>query len=568
MVKFNKSQIIIDGVSLNFGIAYGQAYVYDHEYKEDICFSALEKEEIFHNAIKKALEISSTNLQIWKSNNRELIFVQKALLRDVSWQQRVIKKIHLGISINEALSEVLEDLEVAFGDDIFWQSRFHEIKGITQLVLQCLTKKEVAFDKTKATILCTRTISPVEMLQFDQANFVGLIVEDNSFLSHGMIIARSRKIPVVGGVSNIKEFIDSKDELLIDGDLGRIYVRPLNSVVVNYDNSKKSQQDSVESDKIFLISRDGIKVHLSVNANINEDLDSLRRSTIQGVGLYRTEMPFMMSERWPDVETQTRLYLQIMNKAKEKFVIFRALDISGDKVFKSIYKNFRDHQKIGWNNSRFTMQRPSLIRLQLRAMIRARAYCNYPDQPLCIMFPMIAEAQEILFVRSLMEKELIREKGLGHNVPSVIKIGAMVEVPSIVFQLDQLLDTVDFISIGSNDLFQFFFAIDRSDAVMSRRYDILSRPFMQMLKTILDQAKLKKIPVSLCGEMASSPLEAIALLGIGLRHFSVNPSAIVSIENMIKSLDIWSAQDCMNDCLSDSPYKFNRLGYLNLIVFI
>ena len=270
----------------------------------------------------------------------------------------------------------------------------------------------------------------------------------------------------------------------------------------------------------------------------------------------------MMSERWPDVDTQTRLYLQVMNKAKEKFVIFRALDVGGDKTFQSIHKNFRETQS-GWRNSRFTMQRPSLIRLQLRAMIRARVHCDYPDLPLHVMFPMITETQEMHFVRSLMKKELDREKNLGHPIPKEVKIGAMVEVPSIIFQLNKFLDLVDFISIGSNDLFQFFFAIDRADAVMSRRYDMLSSSFMQMLKTIVDQAKSKGVPVSLCGEMASRPIEAMALLGIGLRHFSINPSSIESMENMIQSLDVWSVQDCMNNCLSNDSL-INKTSNLSI----
>jgi phosphotransferase system, enzyme I, PtsP len=568
MIQFNQPQIIIEGVSLNLGIAHGQAYMYDPEDVEDNFLTVAEKEKNFLEAIKKAVELCGVNLQFWQERNRELVLVQKALLQDSAWQQRVVAKICFGMSISEALTQVLDDLNIAFGSEGFWAARFQEIKGVTQLVRQCLTEKEVVFDKIKPTILCAKTISPVEMMQFDQANLVGLVVEDNSFLSHGMIIARSRKIPVVGGVIELKKFINNNDQLLIDGDLGRIYVRPQSAVLANYDSNKKVPlanpivKLASKTDKIAVISRDGIAVNLLINANISEDLDCLERSTIKGVGLYRTEIPFMMSERWPDVETQTRLYLQVMNKAKEKFVIFRALDVGGDKTFQSIHKNFKETQK-GWRHSRFTMQRPSLIRLQLRAMIRARSYCDYPDLPLHVMFPMITEAQEMRFVRALMQKELDRENGLGHKIPKTIKIGAMVEVPSIVFQLNQFLDLVDFISIGSNDLFQFFFAIDRADAVMSRRYDILSRSFMQMLKTIVDQAKSKGIPVSLCGEMASRPLEAMALLGIGLRHFSINPGSVETMENMIQSLDVWSVQDCMNDCLSDSP-SANKTAHLSI----
>lgn len=568
MAQFNQPQLILEGISLNIGIAYGQAYMYDPENVEDIFLKPEQRKKVFLDAMQKAVELCSNNLQHWREKNYELVLVQKALLQDLVWQQKVIDKINSGSSIRDSLTLVLEDLNVAFGTDSFWQARFQEVKGISQLVRQCLSDKDISFDKVQPTVLCAKTISPVEMMQFDQANLVGLAVEDNSFLSHGMIIARSRKIPVVGGVIELKKFINNNDQLLIDGDLGRVYVRPQKSTIENYDSSKKLANTGVpkpiiQSGKAAVISRDGIAVELFINANIMDDLNCLERPTIKGVGLYRTEIPFMMSEKWPDVEMQTKLYTQVLNKAEEKFVIFRALDIGGDKTFQSLPKNFKEI-KGGWRNSRFTMQRPSLIRLQLRAMIRGRAYCEYPNLPLHVMFPMITETQEMHFVRALMQKELDREKKLGHKVPKEIKIGAMVEVPSIVFQLNKFLDLVDFISIGSNDLFQFCFAIDRADAVMSRRYDMLSASFMHMLKTIVDQAKAKGIPVSLCGEMASRPLEAMALLGIGLRHFSINPSSIESMENMVQSLDVWSVQDCMNDCLSDSPFLTNRATHLSL----
>ncbi len=554
---FQEPQITIEGTSLNFGIAQGYAYMYDPQYTEDAQLPVNQKIQIFLQAINKAATLCSNNLTIRSTDSQELILVQKALLQDSAWQQRVIDKIENKLSITHALDKVLEDLDIALGIDNFWHARSQEIRGISQLVRQCLEKKEINFDKDKPIILCAKTISPVEMMLFEQAKLAAMIVQDNSFLSHGMIIARSRGIPVVGGAVDLKEFINHDDELLVDGDLGRVYVRPHSITIANYDISKKvSLSKSSENTKNkIVISRDGTPVHLSINANLNEDLASLDHSAIEGIGLYRTEIPFMTSERWPDVETQIRLYLNVLNKAKEKFVVFRTLDVGGDKTFQSLHKSFNNTKK-GWKHSRFTLQRPSLIRLQLRAMIRARVTCDYPDLPLHIMFPMVSEAQEMSFLRTLIQKELDREKNLGNKIPQTVRIGAMVEVPSVVFQLNQFLDLVDFISIGSNDLFHFFYAIDRTDAVMSKRYDLLSKAFMQMLKTIIDKAKAKNVNVSLCGEMASRPLEAMALLGIGLRYFSVNPSSIETIENMVQSLDIWSVQECMNDCLSDNPFAY------------
>ena len=275
MIQFTQPQIIIEGISLNLGIAHGQAYMYDPENIEDRSLTTKQKEKFFLDAVQKAIEICSSNLRYWQEKNHELILVQKALLQDVTWQQRIIEKINLGANIIEALTLVLNDLDIAFGRESFWQARFQEVKGITQLVRQCLTNKEVSFDKVKPIVLCAKTISPIEMMQFDQANLVGLVVEDSSFISHGMIIARSRKIPVVGGVIELKKFINNNDQLLIDGDLGRIYVRPQKAVIANYDSTKKvtptnSGIKSINSsEKIAVISRDGIAVDLYINANIS-----------------------------------------------------------------------------------------------------------------------------------------------------------------------------------------------------------------------------------------------------------------------------------------------------------
>ncbi len=555
--QFKEPQIIIEGASLNSGIAQGYAYIYNPQYTEDTQLAVEKKINIFLQAVEKAIELCSHSFIVRQKHNQELILVQQSLLQDSAWQQRVIVKIKNNLNITDALDKVAQELAVIFGDDEFWHARLQEIRGISQLVRQCLTKKEINFNKEKSIILCAKTISPVEMMQFEQAKIAAIIVQDDSFLSHGMIIARSRGIPVVGGIVNLTDLISNDDELLVDGDLGRIYLHPHKTTIETYCAPKKMPiNKSFENKKHkIVISRDGTPVHLLINANLNEDLIFLDHPSIEGIGLYRTEIPFMINENWPDVETQTKLYLDVLNKAQEKSVVFRTLDVGGDKAFQSLHKSFGNTKK-GWKHSRFTLQRPSLIRLQLRAMIRARVACNHPDLPLQIMFPMISETQEMHFLRTLIQKELDREKNLGHKIPAIIKVGAMLEVPSVVFQLNQFLDLVDFISIGSNDLFHFFYAIDRTDAAMSKRYDLLSKAFMQMLKTIIDKANAKHVNVSLCGEMASQPLEAMALLGIGLRYFSVNPSSIEIIENMIQTLDIWSVQECMNDCLSDNPFAY------------
>ena len=550
---FNKPQVIIEGISLNKGIASGLAYFYDPDFFDDSSFDITRRKELFLNAVNQSIANCAIHHIAETLENRELVLVQKALLKDSAWQQRVFNYLNQGLSITGALESVLNDLENIFNVDSFWYARFLEIRGITQLVRQNLSGKNLNFANNTPLVLCVKTISPIEIMQFAEAKLVALIVEDNNFLSHGMIIARAKRIPVVGGIANLKHLFQQNDELLVDGDLGRIYVKPLTTVTDSYEYKPKDNVKKI-SDKGVLLSRDGIPVNLYINASLSEDLEYLNNPVINGIGLYRTEIPFMMDERWPNVITQIDLYKQILNKANGKTVVFRTLDVGGDKVFAALSKR-RSYKHAGLKYDRLILQRPSLIRLQLRAIIRAHGSCQYRDTPLQLMFPMISDVQEMRFVKTLVDIEIAREKKLGNLIPKKICIGVMVEVPSLIFQLDAVLDLVDFISIGSNDLFHFIYAIDRSDAVMSRRYDLLSRPFLQILKTIVDKAYQKEVDVSLCGEMASKPAEAMALLGIGLRNFSVNTNNVNSLEKMIRSLDVWSMQDCMNDCLIDHPFS-------------
>jgi phosphotransferase system enzyme I (PtsP) len=549
-------QMVIEGISLNNGIGHGRAYIYDPNFFDDSNFDISIRKELFLRAVNAAIENCSIYHIAETEENRELVLVQKALLKDPSWQQRVFSYINKGLSITIALESVLNDLEAVFNTDQFWHARFLEIRGITQLVRQNLSGKNLDFEQNIPLVLCTKTISPLELIQFSEAKIVALVVEDSSFLSHGMIIARAKRIPVVGGVQDLKSLIKQDDALLVDGDLGRIYVKPASALVNSYDNKPHAPVEA-PNNKSVLLSRDDIPVNLYLNASLTEDLEYLDSPIIKGVGLYRTEIPFMLNKHWPDVATQIELYRNIFNQAKGKPVVFRTLDIGGDKIFNALSKR-RNYMHAALKYDRLTLQRPSLIRLQLRAMIRAHVSSDYPNLPLSLMFPMISEVQEMRFVSSLIDIEIAREKKLGHSIPKIVRKGVMVEVPSLVFQIDAILDLVNFISIGSNDLFHFTYAIDRTDAVMSRRYDLLSKPFLQILKTIVDQAHKKEVDVSLCGEMASQPVEAMALLGIGLRNFSVNPSAINSIEKMIRSLDVWSMQDYMNDCLIDHPFSYKH----------
>jgi len=280
------------------------------------------------------------------------------------------------------------------------------------------------------------------------------------------------------------------------------------------------------------VTRDGVRISLNINAGPLVGLPHHHEAGADGIGLYRTELQFMMAQRFPRLETQIRHYRAILDQAQGKPVTFRTLDIGADKVLPYLRQPREDNPSMGWRAIRLALERPSLLKLQLRAFLRAAE-----GYDLRVMFPMISEIGEFRAAKQLaeVEKEYLVKR--GHALPRSIKLGAMIEVPAIMWQLDQLLPELDFISVGSNDLMQFLFASDRGNTRLAQRYDSLSPAVLSAIKMIVDKAHAHQVPVNVCGEMAGRPLEAMALLGLGLRAISMAPAAVGPVKTMVLALD-------------------------------
>jgi phosphotransferase system enzyme I (PtsP) len=281
------------------------------------------------------------------------------------------------------------------------------------------------------------------------------------------------------------------------------------------------------------ITKDGIEIKLFINAGLAIDLPHLDETGAQGIGLFRTEFQFMVSSALPKLETQTDFYAQVLDAAGSRPVVFRTLDIGGDKQVAFMEHETEENPAMGWRAIRVALDRPALLRYQLRALLQAAA-----GRELRIMFPMVADVSEFRAARAIGEKEIERFARIGQPLPSKILFGSMLEVPSIVWQLEKLLPYVDFLSIGSNDLMQFFFASDRGNPRLSGRYDMLSPGALELIKSIVDTCAQGQVPVTLCGEMGAKPLEAMALCALGLRHISISPSSIGPVKSMIRSLNV------------------------------
>jgi phosphotransferase system enzyme I (PtsP) len=349
----------------------------------------------------------------------------------------------------------------------------------------------------------------------------------------------SRSSRALGRAEAILDHIDTGDAIIVDGDAGEVYVRPSQDIIDAYSEKarfrarKQAQYQAIRHEPA--LSTDGEKITLFVNAGLQVDLKHLHESGAEGIGLFRTELQFMVASKLPSLKDQIDLYSAVLDAAGDKPTVFRTLDIGGDKMLPymdaAAFKE--ENPALGWRAIRIGLDRPALLRHQLRALLAAAA-----GRSLRIMFPMVAEVSEFVRARALVDRELARLKTFGKPAPAKLEIGTMLEVPSLVWQLDTLLPLVDFVSVGSNDLLQFLLAADRGNSRVANRYDILSPAVLSFMRFIVTKCRAHGVPLTLCGEMSGKPLEAMALVGLGFRRVSMSPAAIGPVKMMVRSLEV------------------------------
>ncbi|MEK7246041.1 MAG: putative PEP-binding protein, partial [Pseudomonadota bacterium] len=331
--------------------------------------------------------------------------------------------------------------------------------------------------------------------------------------------------------------IEPGDVIVVDGDNAQVMVRPGEDVRKAFRAAIRARAERragyVERRDEPAVTRDGVRITVNINAGLLLDMGHLHEFGADGVGLYRTEIPFLVRPAFPDVATQRDLYVRVLAQAKGKPVVFRTLDVGGDKMAPYWDHSGEENPAMGWRAIRVALGRPAILRQQARALIQAAG-----GGELRVMFPMIATVAEFEAARAIFEREVQREQAAGRPLPRPLRVGAMLEVPSLLFELDGLLARADFISVGSNDLLQFLFASDRSAPGLAERYDPLSPLVLRCLADVVGRAQRAGRPVGLCGEMAGRPLEAMALIGLGFRDLSLSPPAVGPVKDMIRSLDL------------------------------
>lgn len=486
--------------------------------------------------------------------HRDVLETYRMFAHDKGWERRLREAVEGGLTAEAAVERVQNSVRARMlrQNDAYWRERQRDLDDLSDRLLRILAGRITSADQPSKlppdTILVARTMGPAELLDYDRKRLRGLVVEDGSGQSHMAVVAKALGIAAVGQASSIVDRVSAGDAAIVDAMTGQVHLRPSSDVISAYSDkvrflARRQRQYRALKD-VPAVTKDGERVELHMNAGLLVDMPHLKESGADGVGLFRTELLFMLSSTLPKLERQVESYRAIVARAGGKPVIFRTLDIGGDKVLHYLRQPKEENPAMGWRAIRMGLDRPALLRTQVRALLRAAA-----GQELRVMIPMVSMAQEMDEVRALVEKERDIVAAKGYGVPEHIAVGAMIEVPCLLFELDALMRKVDFVSIGSNDLMQFMLAADRTNARVGSRYDVLAPAPLKALKALVKASMKHNVPLNLCGEMAGRPIEALALIALGFRSLSMAPASIGPVKAMILSLHADRAAKLLDDLI-------------------
>lgn len=554
--------VAIEGASFGEGIGLG--YVVLHEPR--IVVTNLLNEDSEHELGRLAEALGSLRISIddmlsrreisMEGEHREVLETYRMFAHDRGWVKKLEEAIRNGLTAEAAVERVQSETKARMIrlTDPYLRERMHDFDDLANRLLRQLTgygAKLSASSFPNDAIVVARAMGAAELLDYPRQNVRGLVLEEGAVTSHVVIVARAMGIPVVGQAAGAVALAENGDAIIVDGDDARVHLRPLGDLQRSYEEKVRFRARRQEQYRALRavepVTKDGRHINLQMNAGLLVDLPHLNESGASGIGLFRTELQFMIASTMPKAEEQEAFYRNVLKQAGGRPVTFRTLDIGGDKVVPYFRAAEEENPALGWRAIRLSLDRPGLLRTQLRAMLRAAAGAD-----LRLMLPMVTEVSELKEVRDLLQKEIQRQSKIGEQLPKKLQFGAMLEVPSLLWQMDELMAEVDFVSVGSNDLFQFAMAVDRGNARVSDRFDTLGRPFLRILRDIVRAGERNDTSVTLCGEMASKPISAMALLGIGFRSVSMSPAAIGPVKSMLLSLDAGKLEALLMPAVDDT----------------
>ncbi len=539
----HQQSVLIRGTTAQEGAAEGHVWL--HEPRVVITNPIAEDphkelERLTEAVDKLRISVDQMLADTGDKEQMEVMEAYRMFANSKGWMRRMQEDIARGLTAEAAVEKEQSTARNRMEQvtDAYLRERLHDLDDLSNRLLRILTGqgKETGAEMPADPILVARNIGPAELLDYGRS-LRGIVLEEGSVGSHAAIVARALAIPLVIRASRITTEALNGNPIMVDGDQGIVHLRPDETVASAFRDKIAMQAQAQER---YSSIRDkpaqtlcGRRIDLHMNAGLMADLPSLEGSGAEGVGLFRTELQFLVRNQMPKRSELSALYARVLDAAQGKRVVFRTLDIGSDKVLPYMKPNDEPNPALGWRAIRVGLDKPGVMRMQLQALIRAAH-----GRPLTIMFPFVAQYGEYLAAKAEMDKAMERERILGHPLPETLEVGAMLETPSLAFAPDQFFEEVQFLSIGGNDLKQFFFAADRENERVRRRYDTLSVSFLTFLENIVERCAATGTPLSFCGEDAGRPIEAACLAAIGMNTLSMRPASIGPVKSILRRTDL------------------------------
>ncbi len=570
-------QQTIEGLQLVKGLAMGQAVFHqprvqiEQTVAED---TEAERQRVFLAFDKMREQIDSMTGQAEfgvGGEHEQVLETYKMFAYDEGWARRINEAIDSGLTAEAAIERVQQRTRMRMREisDPLLADRMHDLEDLANRLIRIVSGQlgtAASAGLRGDAVLIAKNLGPAELLEYDRRRLKAVVLEEGSLTAHVVIVARAMGVPVIGRLRNLRGLVREGDTLLVDGDAATLTLRPQPSVEEAFEarlaRSREKRAAYAKLRDVEPVSRDGKRITIMMNAGLREDVATVAVAGGDGIGLFRTEFQFLVSPVLPARERQTRLYREVLEAAGSKPVIFRTVDVGGDKslpYLSSEASNNDENPAMGWRALRLSLERDGLLKVQARALLEAAA-----GKDLHVMFPMVSEPWEFLEAREVFEGQLAFLKKQKHSLPQSIRYGVMLEVPALAEMLDELLPQISFISIGTNDLTQFLFAADRANPLLAARYDWLSPSIMRFLARVVETVSRHgettghNVDLGVCGEMGGRRLEALALIGLGITRLSITPAAIGPIKELVRQVDTREIGEAMRGWLASPPANLRQ----------
>jgi len=556
--------ITLDGTGLTGGIGAGVAVFHQPQVK----ITRTIADSIDEERIRLEDSIAEMRMQLEQliehpdlahgGEHREVLETYRMFAYDQGWQDKMRDAVNSGLTAEAAVDRVQQENRARMAKirDPYLRERVADFEDLATRLIRIIQgdKTDYRTKLTEDSVLVARNVGPAELVEYDQNYLKGIALEEGSATAHVTIIARAMGIAVLGRINGLLNHVEPGEDLIVDTSSEHLFVRPADDVIATYRETVKLQEQlhaEYEAERTLPAETlDGHRIDLFMNAGLLVDLPSLDSTGAEGIGLFRTEFQFMVSPALPKVDEQTKIYAAALEASGDRPVVFRTLDIGGDKQVPFLPREEEENPAMGWRAIRIALDRPALLRFQLRALLYAAS-----GKDLHVMFPMIAEVAELKKCKAILQKEIDRLAQFDKVPPTSVKVGCMLEVPSLSWQLESLMKEIDFLSIGTNDLMQFFFACDRGNPRLADRYDLLAPSVLAFLHMIVKVCGEAGVPVTLCGEMGGKPIEAMALVALGMKRLSISPTSVGPVKRMIRSVHMGKLRDFLLTNLTSTEHS-------------